>query len=368
MLRSGVVNGIGTVVAFLLAAHTGSAALSAPVITRAVPQEEAILLAWSPVEGAAGYKIYVAEKREGPYELSNDKLFKGTNKFVEGLPASSRIWYYVAAVDVGGEEGIPSKPASVVTLAPGVTTAPPIAPVRERTPPPETSDPDRSEVGLGRLDPFGYQKRFFVGAGYLFFDERLSPAPAVDARVGGAFPALRIGFSRERGYVGYNFRATIGQGDVTVGSLTEPVFYGAITQDVHGIVVDRPGTLVSVGVPFNVFIPRNYLVFATGLSARWKQWLSESTEVELRVAPEFLHVDLISLSNFKPKLTIEAEAAILYRLNPKMSLQIGGDVLSHTYDEVAGCYVFNCTTVTVRHNVLVFMPYVMMVIHMGKAR
>ncbi len=74
-------------------------------------------LRWSPVSGAAGYKVYRATAAAGPYALVNAAPNPGPS-FVDGGRAASNSYYYaVSAVNAAGGESAASAVVAATTAA-----------------------------------------------------------------------------------------------------------------------------------------------------------------------------------------------------------------------------------------------------------
>ncbi len=92
----------------------------APVGLDSEVENDTVILRWkdSPEEDLAGYHVYRAVSRKGPFKrLTRTPLGKGENLFVDdGLPINSSYWYRVTAVDESGNESGPSVPVYVKVL------------------------------------------------------------------------------------------------------------------------------------------------------------------------------------------------------------------------------------------------------------
>ncbi|GHU60928.1 hypothetical protein FACS189445_1900 [Spirochaetia bacterium] len=97
--------------------------LAVPTGLSATAQSPASMtLSWTPVSGAASYKIYRSDSSSGPFTLVS--ISTAASCIDTGLSASTQYWYKVSAVSDGGTEGLQSATASGTTSAPSVDPLP----------------------------------------------------------------------------------------------------------------------------------------------------------------------------------------------------------------------------------------------------
>lgn len=82
---------------------SGVQAPSAPGGVSATAGDRKVSLSWSPVSGAASYRVKVASSAAGPFSLVGEVDGSAQNYLHEGLTNGSTYYYRVSAVNAGGE-------------------------------------------------------------------------------------------------------------------------------------------------------------------------------------------------------------------------------------------------------------------------
>ncbi|HWI66606.1 MAG TPA: S-layer homology domain-containing protein, partial [Symbiobacteriaceae bacterium] len=112
-----------------------------PTNLTATPSQTSITLAWTPVPGAATYTLYRADSPSGPFVAIGTGI--GTTTYVDTAVAAGRTYYYyVTAVNAGGESGASTVANATVPQPPTPPVTPPTPPTPPVTPPTPPTQPE----------------------------------------------------------------------------------------------------------------------------------------------------------------------------------------------------------------------------------
>jgi hypothetical protein len=90
-------------------------ALGAPTVTVGTVTPTMVTLAWTPVPGAANYRVLVSIGTTGLFAPANISNLTATGAIVTGLLPNTAYTFQVVAVDTVGNQGVASAPVAVTT-------------------------------------------------------------------------------------------------------------------------------------------------------------------------------------------------------------------------------------------------------------